>query len=316
MGYDFVFVAGAIRAPASGTHLESADQLAELDDSCVLSSDAEKFSGDLWTIYTGSIIISYYRGSAVNVTRPVELTRDLLGDRLRISMPISGTSAARQGNHRFDAEPGNAAALRFDKPFTIQATSETIETVEIYVPMTDLAVWGIDVNSVWGRTWPLSSRSIAIRDLIASTLRAGEPMSSHTTALFDSTMLRFALLILDDGFPREFSPTTGHEQLRVAALSVIETQCTDPDLTPETVASILHTSVRSLYRAFEETGTTVGNLIREKRLERSAMTLARSGPTVTIASVARGHGFNGADQFSRAFRRRFGVTPQEFRVSS
>ena len=311
-----MYVSGARRTWAYGEHLSGIEDLRRLETSCELRARSADFTADVWTGYTGSIFYTCYRGSSLDVTRTAAQTRDLLADYLRISMPIAGTSMTRQGDRRFEARTGNATSLRFDTPFTIRGISEQIETVEIYVSMTDLAIWGIDSADLGGCTWPLSMRSLAIRDFVASILRDAEPMSSRVAAIVDTVLLRFALLVLDDGFPRDAVIADGPEHLRVAALSVIESQFASADLTPESVANSLHTSVRSLYRAFEETGTTVGHLIRDKRLEKSAMALSHAGPHVTIASIARSHGFNGADQFSRAFRRRFGITPQQFRTGS
>ncbi|MCZ0982276.1 hypothetical protein O1L60_34535 [Streptomyces diastatochromogenes] len=53
----------------------------------------------------------------------------------------------------------------------------------------------------------------------------------------------------------------------------------DPDLSPERIARAQRISVRYLHRLFEGEGTTVGQLIRQRRLEECGRELGRRGGT-------------------------------------
>jgi AraC-like DNA-binding protein len=71
-------------------------------------------------------------------------------------------------------------------------------------------------------------------------------------------------------------------------------------------------SVAQYYRKFrKELGETPVELRRRLRLERAAFELTRTG--APIASVAFRAGFTAAETFCRAFRRRFGVAPGQYR---
>ena len=58
-------------------------------------------------------------------------------------------------------------------------------------------------------------------------------------------------------------------------------------------------------------GVTVGAYLRNLRLEQAARALADS--MSTIADIAAQAGFYDQSHFTRTFKRKFGLTPQEYR---
>lgn len=94
----------------------------------------------------------------------------------------------------------------------------------------------------------------------------------------------------------------------------IETHLTSPDLTPNTIASHHYISIRHLHALFQEAGTTVSAMIRERRLERCRLDLV--DPVLAdrnISAVAAKWGFTDAAHFSRLFKATYGVSPSEVR---
>jgi len=73
-------------------------------------------------------------------------------------------------------------------------------------------------------------------------------------------------------------------------------------------------SVRHLHRLFAHRRCTVGDWIRERRLERCRRDLA--DPRFrerTITDIAFYWGFSESAHFSRSFKKQFGVSPRAFR---
>jgi AraC-like DNA-binding protein len=100
--------------------------------------------------------------------------------------------------------------------------------------------------------------------------------------------------------------------LRVRAF--IESRLADPELTPGTVASAHHVSLRSLYKLFEGEPTSVASLIRQRRLERCRRDLLDpSLSEVPVSTIAGRWGLTNAAHFSRAFRAAYGASPVEYR---
>jgi AraC-like DNA-binding protein len=86
---------------------------------------------------------------------------------------------------------------------------------------------------------------------------------------------------------------------------------TDPQLDAASIAERQHISRRRLDEIFlAELQQTVAARIRVRRLERAAATLSDEE---SIISVAYKVGFEDAANFTRAFKRHFGVTPREYR---
>lgn len=100
-----------------------------------------------------------------------------------------------------------------------------------------------------------------------------------------------------------------------AAHTLIERDCSDPQLDPATVAAALGCSRATLYRLFARQGESVAALIWHARLRR-ARALIASGRFATrpLADIAFLAGFTDQAGFNRMFKRRYGLTPGEARA--
>jgi helix-turn-helix protein len=75
-----------------------------------------------------------------------------------------------------------------------------------------------------------------------------------------------------------------------------------------------HISVRHLYNVLAAGGISLGDWIRERRLQACRDDLAdASSRDLTIAAIARRWGFRDASNFGRLFRAESGLTPREWR---
>jgi AraC family transcriptional regulator, positive regulator of tynA and feaB len=82
-------------------------------------------------------------------------------------------------------------------------------------------------------------------------------------------------------------------------------------LSPSAIARAHGLSVRTINRAFNATGQTVGETIRIRRLARARNELAeRRQPIGTFATK---WGFDDSSHFSRSFKACYGTSPKEFR---
>ncbi|WP_089512224.1 helix-turn-helix transcriptional regulator [Streptomyces sp. NBS 14/10] len=72
----------------------------------------------------------------------------------------------------------------------------------------------------------------------------------------------------------------------------------------------LNVSVRTLQRAFAAGGESVTAYIRERRLELARQALPAS--RLAVSEIAAHWQFADSSHFSRAFKRRYGLTPPEY----
>jgi AraC-like DNA-binding protein len=94
----------------------------------------------------------------------------------------------------------------------------------------------------------------------------------------------------------------------------IEANLYEDELSPESVLSALRLPRSSLYRLFKQEGG-LGAYIRQCRLRQAADDLIRY-PHMMVMEIAYGLGFKSASVFTRAFRRDYGMAPQDFRISA
>jgi transcriptional regulator GlxA family with amidase domain len=86
----------------------------------------------------------------------------------------------------------------------------------------------------------------------------------------------------------------------------------DPTLGPESIAHANAMSIRALHALFEDTGESIGTLVRRERLARCHQDLSQpNGGSVT--EIAFRWGFRDAAHFARVFKERYGTTPSEIR---
>jgi AraC-like DNA-binding protein len=74
------------------------------------------------------------------------------------------------------------------------------------------------------------------------------------------------------------------------------------------VARALGVSIRSLHRAFEDSGESVSGFIRTRRLTRARDDLLAGH---SVSQAARRWNFTDVSHFSRSFKRHFGLNPSD-----
>jgi len=104
------------------------------------------------------------------------------------------------------------------------------------------------------------------------------------------------------------------DERRRALFEAVEADLTDPELDVHRLAQRMGVSPRYVQMLFAEMGTTPRAFIQNRRLELAARRLEREGGDVTVTGVAYDVGFNDLSSFCRAFRRRFEMSPRNYRA--
>lgn len=95
----------------------------------------------------------------------------------------------------------------------------------------------------------------------------------------------------------------------------IEAKLTDPDLSALDIARSEQVSARYLQKLFSSAGTTFGEYVKKRRLDRCRIDLSnKSLKHLTVSELCFRWGFNDAANFSRAFNLEFGVSPKAYRL--
>lgn len=109
-------------------------------------------------------------------------------------------------------------------------------------------------------------------------------------------------------------PGRARAALFAVACRLIAEEFANPALSSGSLARLLGVSLRTLQLAFHEREETVADRILEARASRTAALLADGrAADRSIFEIALSCGFNDPAHFSRAFKRRFGVSPRTYR---
>jgi AraC-like DNA-binding protein len=150
----------------------------------------------------------------------------------------------------------------------------------------------------------------------------GALLETMVTALDDAPLPRPLiaeqvghLLGLATGFHESPESSRHRGQLARKILRRIESGYADPDLSPEAVAGEVGISKRYLQTLLAGSGTSFVQELNATRLDRASDMLADPrADGLPVAEIAFRAGFLDAGYFTRLFRKRFGITPREWRA--
>ena len=112
----------------------------------------------------------------------------------------------------------------------------------------------------------------------------------------------------------EASLSANQGVLLMRAKRLVQDNLCDANLRPSAVATALGISDRYLRLLMQREGHTCASYILDERLDRVADALLKAGSQrLTVAELAYRWGFGSQSYFTRAFRKKFGMTPTEYR---
>ncbi|MFE1592902.1 helix-turn-helix domain-containing protein [Nocardia sp. NPDC058705] len=278
----------------------------------------EDFAATLWTSSTGSVLVARLRSSDITAERGTRTAPDHYSHYLQLGLVLTGRATLEQRGHRSTAVAGEAFALCLDSPYRAALTrrdNPSTDVLNLYLPVDSLTAWGLDAAAAGGRSWPLSRAAVSAL-MFARDIACGATSPGHLriVARIDEIMFRAAVVaLLERDLADATRELTAEDVLRRRAADFIDRNFADPAVNPDAVAVRLHVSRRTLFRAFELQGMSVGRLIRSRRLAAAASALGDG--TRSLRDIADSCGFRTVDQFSRAFRAKYGVTPAAYRTA-
>ncbi|MFL9950340.1 helix-turn-helix transcriptional regulator [Paraburkholderia agricolaris] len=131
-------------------------------------------------------------------------------------------------------------------------------------------------------------------------------------------ILREIVLLIADAFGeqaglRGSKPALARAMAFDLARRYVHANLRDDDLSPDRVVESLGISRPTLYRLFQH-DRGLAAYIRHTRLRAAADELV-AFPGVPVQDIGYAHGFKSASDFTRAFRRAYGLAPQDIRQS-
>lgn len=242
--------------------------------------------------------------------------RSVSVDSIKVLVQIKGMSHYRQGGDKIGLTPNSAVIYDPAQPYAMVNVTD-VEQVVLQIPrrlLTDAALRRLAhphpvLPTQDGAPPALASFFKAAGDTAASLnpdLRAniGEMLVNFTQSL-----------LLDNPHPQALLATPDSLAiLRDRIKAYVAERAGDIDLSLATMAKRMGCSVRYLHRAFETEGMTVQKFVWNVRLDKShAMLQSAKARPHSITDIAISCGFSSSSHFSRLFRQRFGMTPNDAR---
>ncbi|MGP6173355.1 helix-turn-helix domain-containing protein [Corynebacterium sp. A21] len=231
-----------------------------------------------------------------------------------VSFQSSGTLHLSQFGRKARVDSGSFALYTSDAPVLIEG-SRDYGSLSLKIPLsrfrsspaelhdfsaTSFAADGGLAPAVWSFLKHLEAGN---RELGAATRSS---LSHHVVSMVEQ-------MIQERGAPQPPVESSA-DTLREQCLAYIESQLSDPELTPGRVAAAAFISTRYLHQLFSATDTTVARHIRQRRLERVREDLA--SPLLveeSIEQLIRRWGVENISYFGQVFRQVEGCTPAEYR---
>jgi len=224
-----------------------------------------------------------------------------------------GALKTRMGGKRFTVRPGEFVLL--DNTRFYQMEMDTAhEAVDLMMPLGWLDRYLPDPGALLGR--PVSAREGwgAPLGSLLETMAEGIDQTPLPRPMIAEQV--GTLLTLATGFHEPATESRHRGQLARQILRRIETDFADPDLSPEGLAAELGISKRYLQQLLAGSGTSFVQELTATRLDRASDMLSDPrGRALTVGEIAFRCGFLDPGYFARAFRKRFGRTPSEWRGS-
>jgi AraC-like DNA-binding protein len=152
-----------------------------------------------------------------------------------------------------------------------------------------------------------------LRSHMQMLARSGEQLSAQEglAAMRAASDLVTTTLRQLRGTPLDEEQKSASAALFLAACRFMDARCGSNELTAGGIAATLGCSRAHLYRVFAANGTTIGDYLRASRLDKAKALLAGNR---SIARIAWDVGYADVASFGRAFKRRFGEAPGEYRA--
>lgn len=255
-----------------------------------------------------------YRSDAVSGRRTARQIRADGVDRLSIGLVLSGSRhcvSPRSAAH--SSKAGDMFLYDAARPSRIAWSAHQGVHLTLPEPIVAAAIGSARPSAAeWSKALNRSPLAPFFRSQLRLFARHGPALDKPARALIFDQTLQLAAAVLQQT-TADLAPRVDRSAYYVAAKRYIDANLADPNLSIPEIAGALGCSRATLYRAFADQGTELAGYIREARLARAAGLLQSRDFHSTVSELALQCGFVDINRFRRAFRRRYGMTPAEFR---
>ena len=234
-------------------------------------------------------------------------------DSIKLILQIEGHSTFEQEGRRHSFAPESWIVYDPTRPYRLNNLSR-ISQLLLQIPRQSLSstvLKRLSIPLVFRDDLPGVPRVITA--LARSTMNEIAFLGDLARTRIGDTLGRLATTMIsaEDSNASSEPRTLGILRARIKAH--IESNLSRSSLDIEEIAQRMGCSRRYVFRAFQTADTTPSQYIWDLRLELTRERLTRNSPRETISEIAFSCGFASAAHFSRAFHKRYGMSPRDAR---
>lgn len=277
-----------------------------------------KFSGSIAGNQLGPVGVMEVAATAHAVRRTEGLVEAGDQPHFKLNLQLSGHGLLLQDGRETLLRPGELAIYDTQRPYTL-LFEEDFRTLVLMFPQKHLGLPVAEVGELTavgiGTQHPVGRAIAPFLSQLAGMLPQLQGPVGHRLAA-NAVDLLSTLLASELHERDEHADGAASRQLRQIQ-SHIDANLADPNLCPGLIAAAHYMSVRSLHKIFADSGHTVAEWIRTRRLEQCCRDLADPfQQQVAVGAVGARWGLPDAAHFSRVFRAAYGCSPSVFRAQN
>ncbi|MFK7943579.1 MAG: helix-turn-helix domain-containing protein [Paracoccaceae bacterium] len=279
------------------------------------AEDRSNFRGLIDIARFSVLALSKDTGRAHTVNRRKRDIRSASEAYFLLSLQTADSSRVTQFGRSSTLTPGDMALYSSTDPYTLELSNDFSQTV-VQLPSSKLIERLPNAEMLTARKIDGQSGigKLVRENVLAFAEHMNAPNPILQALLQDTLIDLIATGLAAHGADKiELSSPEQHVMLR--AKSYIRENLGDPELDRNRVAAAVGMSVRRLNDIFAKDGKSISAFVRQMRLEGVSDAL-RDGRfrKHSISEIAFRYGFSNMQNFSTAFRAKFGTSPRAFRA--
>jgi AraC-like DNA-binding protein len=233
--------------------------------------------------------------------------------RIVVQLQIEGWSMMQLGEQSIRLDPGQIAVYRNNKPIHAEKNGR-FHHIFLGIPE--------DCFAEAAPNWPQGDRAMCISasqgtaavfaDLLFSLTRQARALDAAGLEDIAGSTVKLLLATLPPlvgEAPAEVSHLEAYHKGQIKQF--VKSNIHNPALDVRTIATGVNLSIRYVHRLFSSEPMRLMQWVMAQRLDHCHNELSSDIAHRTISEIAYGWGFNDPAHFSKAFRKRYGVSPRE-----
>nr|WP_258571045.1 helix-turn-helix domain-containing protein [Flavimaribacter sediminis] len=285
---------------------------------CDAMGTNKPFFGEVEATRYGAVGVAHVRAQAQHVVRGTREIGRSSRSCYYLNLQVRGVGLTRQSGRDSVLAPGDFTIVDASRPYELgfggdfhqlsleiptALANETLKDAENLLP-------GLFVSGAGGLGAVLSRYVFSLAEELraCSIEEENALMRGFLGLLAQAPATRRAIVVTDRRIRQR--------ALLFAIKSSVGARLGDHDLKPGILARRFGISVRTLHNLFAEDGVSFGNWLLAERLKKSREALVSPDHCGrSIAEIAYAWGFSDQSHFGRAFRKKYGLAPREYRRS-